>query len=352
MNRSKILDFMKAIGIILVVLGHCNFYPFLNRFIYLFHLPLFFLISGYLYHEKDSNEPWLFIGKKLQRFLPLYICYASFFVLFHNVFVSMGILDSTLLIYPIGKIVTGILDSFLFHTVEPYAAAMWFIPVLFVSLVVYNFITYLVRNVQNNKEKEIKRTFIIFLFTLLGLYLNYRNFNIGHHYQTVFVVLPFLHTGQLIQLYFKEKLKPNILLSFIFLVIAILCLIYIEGGVELSQNQTWNPVLFYSLSHMLIYTVYTFCYYISHWLPKVTRLFVYIGKNTFPIMCLHILCFKIFDFFWIHFVTKDYGRLFYFTVSYYDLWYLYIFFGVVLPLVGVFVSNWIKSYFILKYNKR
>ena len=62
-NRNSFLDFSKAIAIILVVVGHCIQYGsgteylasesfFLNpvfKFIYSFHMPLFMLISGYLF---------------------------------------------------------------------------------------------------------------------------------------------------------------------------------------------------------------------------------------------------------------------------------------------------------------
>ena len=43
-SRSSIIDMMRAIGIILVVLGHCLPFSFLflKRLIYLFHLPRFF----------------------------------------------------------------------------------------------------------------------------------------------------------------------------------------------------------------------------------------------------------------------------------------------------------------------
>lgn len=45
-TRLEWIDWMKAIGIYFVVLGH--FGPFCGKFIYVFHMPLFFLISGFL----------------------------------------------------------------------------------------------------------------------------------------------------------------------------------------------------------------------------------------------------------------------------------------------------------------
>ena len=47
-KRIEYIDTAKAIGILLVILGHCKFLyrPELGIFIYSFHMPLFFVISG------------------------------------------------------------------------------------------------------------------------------------------------------------------------------------------------------------------------------------------------------------------------------------------------------------------
>lgn len=66
-NKERILwiDYVKVFACILVVLGHLiqslqksnidnfeNITSFINWFIYLFHMPLFFVASGYLYELK------------------------------------------------------------------------------------------------------------------------------------------------------------------------------------------------------------------------------------------------------------------------------------------------------------
>ena len=56
-NKLEWIDWMKAIGIYLVVLGH--FYSFGEKFIYVFHVPLFFLISGFLSkREGETCKFW------------------------------------------------------------------------------------------------------------------------------------------------------------------------------------------------------------------------------------------------------------------------------------------------------
>lgn len=75
-QRIEWIDFSKAICIYLVVLGHALSYNvpkecFLRNFIYLFHLPVFFFVSGYLFRIKEEGK----------RFLPFLLsCFKSLII--------------------------------------------------------------------------------------------------------------------------------------------------------------------------------------------------------------------------------------------------------------------------------
>ena len=45
-SRADWIDVLKGIGIILVVIGHVNTKGFLVQWLYTFHMPLFFALSG------------------------------------------------------------------------------------------------------------------------------------------------------------------------------------------------------------------------------------------------------------------------------------------------------------------
>ena len=53
-NRLDWIDWMKALGIYLIVLGH--FYSVGEKFIYVFHVPLFFVISGFLNKKETDGQ--------------------------------------------------------------------------------------------------------------------------------------------------------------------------------------------------------------------------------------------------------------------------------------------------------
>ena len=50
-KRVDTYDIMKFFGIIMVIVGHMTHY--FSSVIFSFHMPLFFILAGYFYHEKD-----------------------------------------------------------------------------------------------------------------------------------------------------------------------------------------------------------------------------------------------------------------------------------------------------------
>lgn len=54
-KRLDYIDIAKGIGIILVILGHRNVSQNIKQFIYAFHMPLFFMLSGYLFKYKNQG---------------------------------------------------------------------------------------------------------------------------------------------------------------------------------------------------------------------------------------------------------------------------------------------------------
>lgn len=85
-KRDNLMSLMSIIGIILVVLGHSGYTgtniamdcPYLCKWIYNFHMPLFFFISGFLFSL--TNESFLEMNKKnmlFKKVLRLLIPYFS-----------------------------------------------------------------------------------------------------------------------------------------------------------------------------------------------------------------------------------------------------------------------------------
>ncbi|RXZ36043.1 hypothetical protein D9O50_05620 [Oxalobacteraceae bacterium CAVE-383] len=71
-GRYGFADHAKAIGIVLIVLGHSRGLPeYLSRLIFGFHVPLFFFLSGFLLKPERLREPVGDAAKKILRSLGL-----------------------------------------------------------------------------------------------------------------------------------------------------------------------------------------------------------------------------------------------------------------------------------------
>ena len=69
-RRIEYFDTAKFIGMMMIILGHFGV-PEINRFVYTFHIPLFFLISGYFYAPRESTV--LLVKNKFRQLIIPYI---------------------------------------------------------------------------------------------------------------------------------------------------------------------------------------------------------------------------------------------------------------------------------------
>ncbi|WP_261379745.1 acyltransferase family protein [Bacillus licheniformis] len=97
-KRIEWIDVSKGVGIILVVLGHTPTPDWLKTFIFAFHMPLFFFLSGLVYH--DGNMTFTsFLLKKIKTLLLPYFIFSVlaylFWVLVESILRSPAVRMST-----------------------------------------------------------------------------------------------------------------------------------------------------------------------------------------------------------------------------------------------------------------
>ncbi len=93
-KRDTSIDICKGLGIMLMVLGHSGIPKVGHDFIYMFHMPLFFFVSGYCFDEKYQNMPYAFIKRKIKGLWWPYVKYGLLFLLLHNLFCYLNIYSS------------------------------------------------------------------------------------------------------------------------------------------------------------------------------------------------------------------------------------------------------------------
>ncbi len=131
-KRITWVDMAKGYGIIAVFIGHLVQGGMLGNFVYSFHLPLFFFLSGYLFH---ANVDFLtFLKKKARSILVPYFS-LGIFIVFFTVYYEHIFLQK----YPTTKMFTYMLKKnfFDFLLQERYATVWYLAVLLWINLFMY-----------------------------------------------------------------------------------------------------------------------------------------------------------------------------------------------------------------------
>ena len=150
MQRELKYDIAKGIAIILVIVGHGHCISHLTlSFIYSFHMPLFFIIAGYFYHERGIKES---VRKDFRRLMIPYFVFAALAAMKFSM--SKGIIqgDTQAIIDSIVAMCwmsSSGHHSLLFSDI-PTVGIIWFLPTLFVCKNLYNII---LRRMTNDRHK-------------------------------------------------------------------------------------------------------------------------------------------------------------------------------------------------------
>jgi len=93
MARNNIISICKGIAIILMVMGHAEPPTLISNFIYIFHMPLFFITAGYFFSRKYLDDPWQFCVKRFKGLYIPFLKWSLVFLLLHNLWFDIGLLN-------------------------------------------------------------------------------------------------------------------------------------------------------------------------------------------------------------------------------------------------------------------
>jgi acyltransferase len=218
MKRLNYLDNLKGFGIIMVIMGHMSLLPIgVNHLIYSFHMPLFFLISGYLYNPKN-NSIYDEIKINFNRYIIPYfkIGLICFFI--------WGIVIKLLKKQDIN--IWDSLYSLLFNTYDKInCTPIWFLYTLFFSFIIFKFLlrfnyifsifiliilSYFLSNFESNFISI--NSFLASFYILLGYQSKFLNFNKKYLILVLIIIIILLvcFFGIPINQFMHNNFKPNI----------------------------------------------------------------------------------------------------------------------------------------------
>lgn len=306
-NHSLYWDIVKGIGIVAILLGHCG-HP-ASAFFYLFHLVLFFFVTGYLYEEtKYKDKSYLYFGKRLARIWPRYIFYALLFVILHNCLIDRG-LYSGLEYYNHTMMLANWMNSLTLNCTEPVAGALWFVPVWLISGGLFSFVHCFGRFWA--KKYKIPHLGLWFSgivcagLGLIGVFLNMRSCQLYYNVQAALLAVPFYFVAHLVRTcsptltrYLSWMKRP--LISMIGCIASGICLRLVNTRLYIFidiASMSIPGLIFYPISFLGIYFTLSFTRLLQRVRP-LAMLLAFFGRHTFDIMALHFLIFKLGD--WIY----------------------------------------------------
>lgn len=295
-NRIHWIDVARALAILLIVfghiIGHCDKLGLVLYYIQAFHVPIFFVISVFLFKTKEKQKYKGFVWQKFKRIMVPYFVFGllflvPYFILGSSVSEDLNINNEL----SIGKSLLGIIYGNGHDQLLKQNSALWFLPCLFIMYQIFYFIDYLKKKIKKNSSAQ---EYIIFL--LLAV-LGVTNYSIPH------VRLPwgidiaislsvFFELGSIIR-NIKEKEKKifidNYFVAVILLIIGgIIC--FVNKEVSCMDYFFGNYWLFLLSALSTIVAVFI----LLSKLPRI-RFMEEIGKQTMGILIFHKLIVLIFQ---------------------------------------------------------
>jgi len=133
--RFPWIDHLKALGIFLVVAGHCGLSNEQHRWIYAFHMPLFFMISGFLLSPGAMDvSTRTFFMRRVWKLVKLYVLFG---LLGAAVYCYVFRHDHAFAENVGGRLWSLVYGSASEHTARDlYPMALWFFPGLITGLLI------------------------------------------------------------------------------------------------------------------------------------------------------------------------------------------------------------------------
>lgn len=302
MKQLEWVNVTKGIAIIAVVLSHTvhglqdlTLFPIKSLAYEIWFVSVFFVLGGFFIKEEKLCKPLEFTKGKMKSLYSLLLYFYIPAVLLHNLFLQIGFYDTTTsyggkyMSYwePI-TFIKEVVFSCCFMGREPILGAMWFVYVLLLALIGFSFSSFIIKKIFK-KNYEIARATILLFFCIMSCSAtNILQFTIPR-FNNVLTAMWLIYCGYILNQYIKVKYNNK------WVVIGSGVLVYhiasIQGGVALNGN-IYPDVLSLTISSAA--SLYIICYFAKIIENNIVgKCLSYCGKESFYIMALHFMGFKV-----------------------------------------------------------
>ena len=272
-SRLEFVDIAKGIGIMIVCFGHSGAEDVVISWIGGFIVPLFFILSGYMY--KDKGIP---VGKDLynkgKKLLKPYLFFSVVLLLIYKRFAwndIVGVFYSRYCLYTYHAP-----DNIFF--MKATNSPMWFLTAMFATFPLFYIIM--------KNEKYIK--WIVLSYLLITWGCTFLPVLLPWSLDVVFIMAIFMYIGVLFRRQENLLNKPSYIYWLIIAAFLILC--KVNGEPNPSVRELGNSLLLYMITGVLgSISMMWICKHLEG--KPLSGLLADIGRHTLVIFCLQIFIF-------------------------------------------------------------
>ena len=280
-QRTDWIDALKGFGIFSVTLGHLGCHFILEKYIYSFHMFLFFFISGFLFgNNKASLKEYT--KKKITGILVPFLCWD---IISTIVGFCMGV-----------DLITSLKRMLLLNGQVCWNSPIWFLWILFITQILYAFLKKYLPYCNGICSVISGICWYLFAETKCFLMLH-----------LLPVSMFFYCFGNLYRSFSEkkegrdQKLRPSEIPM-----IVLMLLSSVVFGPLLNGRISFTGAFFGNISYCIIAGVCGVLFYVTVFrkYPQIaTKSMVYMGKNSLPIMAMQYYLFYAYDMVssrWLH----------------------------------------------------
>ncbi len=277
LNRHNWVDVLKFLGIFAIYLGHFgNKSGKLYLFVFSYHVPLFFFMSGFFALNDRDKGIFEYIIKKLKQLMIPYVCFVIVSVVFYGIMRDLG-----------GFEILRMTKSYVFGIRNTLVSGgLWFIPCIFVVSNMY----FLLYKSFKNKYAILISSVVIFIIsrTLLPKEPSwFMNIDSAMYYILYYSIGNISFQCMSNFNFKKSDLKVKALFIIMVMMSTLVTLITYFKGISLSVEIVHNlfkfldfiPLIYFSYSVFVVLNIIFFNVVLAY-MARNIRVFQQIGRNT------------------------------------------------------------------------
>lgn len=307
-KREKYIDIVKGIAIILMYIGHFSEMKYgdiqkiIFIFIYSFHMPLFFILSGYNFKDHYLDNYIAFLKKRVCRLLVPLVFFSIINIMVYTflTYHHTGVLcTSNIKIWMLGII----LEDKGGH----YYSFFWFLSCLFLAENIF----WIVRKILANKKYSYFP--VVILIYLCGTFIAINKIHVYWGIDMALVAVLFMAIGRLYKKYENEMDKRrNYIFNILMLLIGItgpfinyyIC----KEPINMSASQINNWILFPLIASVNSLNIINISKRICAYNLKI-KILTFIGENSLLFYVLSNISLLIPDFIMKKILCTNYDKL-------------------------------------------